>query len=737
MVVWNPFLFWEPRLSSPISSPYIPSFSLLSQEWALGKVEESVSVQGGKLTGASERLALLDKRAADSVAALEARLDALAGSLQGQVAAAAAAAAGAECKRLAELVEQGEKARGGMQSKMGEMDRTLVQLMQQVAMKAEGEAGDMPGVVAPMVAGTQADDAQYQAQQQKIAGLEEQVAQLTANSAAVTQQLQDKMDKMMEAMTARLQALEATGPTAEREASEEAQVAVAVVSVQPAGTEASHLEAAVVQLQAQVADLQARLLQQPSEVPAAAAVAAAEIVGDRDTAQLDGLVGRMEQGEARLQVQIDALAAKPAIAGEAALGPAEAEGAGAGLAAAVEELSQRLAVLEASSQQMPAASAALDAAVDPALPDEAVLGLTARLQSLESRVPAEEAQGQAVAVPAEWEGIQGQLQAVTERVQAMELNLAAMATSPPDAAAQSPPAPAEDAPPTGTPSELTAHVDALGDELHARVSELQQKMSHLLQLIVQRVKVLEVAVKGPPTDGDGRAPTPLELQGRADPPSAEEVVSLKQQMEGQQERLSAVEQQLAAVQAGGPAAAVASLPDMQRWEDEARELAARLQQLEGSINAGPLQAAPAPTETAAAAQQPGVHPELLEQRLAEVHEDGVARLQEMHDKITPVLQLLVQRVKALEAAGPGASAAASAGDSGECLKQVAEVQQEAAALSARISELDESLSNKLGSMQSKVSNVMQLLVQRVKALEGQGGGKTVSMAGSEISGEGQ
>ena len=192
---------------------------------------------------------------------------------------------------------------------------------------------------------------------------------------------------------------------------------------------------------------------------------------------------------------------------------------------------------------------------------------------------------------------------------------------------------------------------------------------------------------------------------------------------------------------GGPAAAApaaAGGPDLERWDTEVKQLSARLQELEGQVKSLPA-ASTAPAVAAAAGSiTGGVAPEQLELRLTELHEDGVARLQEMHDKITPVLQLLVQRVKALETAGPsvGGDASSSAGagtgaDAGAFQSHVAEIKEAADALSVRVSQVEEGLSEKLNTMQSKVSSVMQLLVQRVKALEARMGGRgTGSTAGS-------
>ncbi|GAX84466.1 hypothetical protein CEUSTIGMA_g11886.t1 [Chlamydomonas eustigma] len=345
------------------------------------------------------------------------------------------------------------------------------------------------------------------------------------------------------------------------------------------------------------------------------------------------------------------------------------------------------------------------------------------------------------------------LEHITNRIKALEEGTAA--SSPTSYAAEGA-APSAATAATEGAAELSLRVDSLADELHDRVTELQEKMSNLLQLIVQRVKSLEVMVNGPASAS--RAATPLELKpppGSVEVVQNPEVTSLQQQLEAVQSRLVAIESdsikvplELKIVSETSPE----QVPTQQsRLEEDVASLTVQLHELQERFKTelAAVYASAAAAAAAAAAVLPGtavadmtyqplagnaegsVHVAMVEQRLNEIREEGVSKLQDIHEKVTPVLQLLVQRVKDLETAGSTSSSAPGAGsvevatvplvDTAVIEKRMETMQKESSELSGRISAVEDSLTQKLNAMQGKVTNVMQLLVQRVKALESAAG----------------
>ena len=445
---------------------------------ALSKVEVQVASQDARLEKSSgaerqavaritalEALAETNKAASDkkltsALSALEARLDAMAASLSTQTEALSTELK--ERSSLASHMEQSDAARSALEAKVSAIDAAVSELKSDVIKRGEEATAVLKAAASDA---STVGAAHLEAQQAKISGLEALVARLTADQAAQA----EASKAALEAVMSRLAVLEQAKATAVQAPAPEAEAPVT-----------SELAETMSQLQAKVASLETKL---------EANVGAAE------------LAARVDKAEA-VQVELKA-AMEMAMAKVAEASSVPASGAipDEGTTAAVKELQQRVSTLEAPK---PSDSAA------PSL--EALSHLDSRIKALEEK--GSSATPAAVAASGEspeLSGLKATVEALGERITSLDHKMSATAVAPPAA----PPGEAGDhsaAP--GADGDLASRVNALTDELHDRVSELQDKMSHLLQLIVQRVKALEVSVGKRTTDSDGRSGTPQELQVR-------------------------------------------------------------------------------------------------------------------------------------------------------------------------------------------------------------------------------
>ena len=735
---------------------------------ALSKMEVQLGAQGlkidavrpaaekameGKLATFESRLgtaqATAGKKAAENLSALEARLDAVAASLQTEWKK--------ESKHLSEKLAHAEASQETLQAKLTVVESALGHLKEHATAWKKAPQTDASVVDRPKLDAHQGET---------IALLQHQVARLTEDNAARASQA-ELMQSKMDAVMARIMSLESTHSSHPALPSRIDSPAI--------GGDA--LVGTVALLEAKVEGIQARL---DSKKPLDISAPPSEC--NRGNADLSELSSRLERVEDMTRAATTALAAvethaleldtkvqaivsrgldaglssdpladHSALTGSvsAAITDARPSTTAAAdiskdLSAVIQELQQRLLVLESAAPQPapPQPTSPLSQELSTAspaaatFPDEAIQQLETRVKSLEVEAEAR-LTARLTVEPLDVSVFQVQLTALSEQVRALDQQLASGLPPPSEGVSQ---------PDASTPTpttDLSSRIDALGGELHDRVSELQDKTGQLLQALVQRVQALEV--KGPTGPSDGGGTPSVELTERSSPApvasdSDQRVETCILQIKELRERLMATEGSLEslAVQSS------ASVPDTKPWEGELTQLSTQVSHLQERLAAadGRLESisvhksAPIPDSQQLeveliqlstqmqdlrvrikemSAVPPGVQPDVFNQRLQEVQEEGIARLQEMHDMITPVLQLLVKRVKALESAE--SPAASSTGELVSMQQKVLELSGVVSVLPGRIEEVDENFSGKLATMQGKVSNVMQLIVQRVKALE--------------------
>ena len=733
---------------------------------ALSKMEVQLGAQGlkidavrpaaekameGKLATFESRLgtaqATAGKKAAENLSALEARLDAVAASLQTDWKT--------ESKHLSEKLAHAEASQETLQAKLTVVESALGHLKEHATAWKK----------APQTDSSVVDRPKLDAHQGETIAL--QVARLTEDNAARASQA-ELMQSKMDAMMARIMSLESTHSSHPALPSRIDSPAI--------GGDA--LVGTVALLEAKVEGIQARL---DSEKPHDISAPPSEC--NRGNADLSELSSRLERVEDMTRAATTALAAvethaleldtkvqaivsrgldaglssdpladHSALTGSvsAAITDARPSTTAAAdiskdLSAVIQELQQRLLVLESAAHQPapPQPTSPLSQELSTAspaaatFPDEAIQQLETRVKSLEVEAEAR-LTARLTVEPLDVSVFQVQLTALSEQVRALDQQLASGLPPPLEGVSQ---------PDASTPTpttDLSSRIDALGGELHDRVSELQDKTGQLLQALVQRVQALEV--KGPTGPSDGGGTPSVELTERSSPApvasdSDQRIETCILQIKELRERLMATEGSLESL----AVQSFASVPDTKPWEGELTQLSTQVSHLQERLAAadGRLESisvhksAPIPVSQQLevefiqlstqmqdlrvrikemSAVPPGVQPDVFNQRLQEVQEEGIARLQEMHDMITPVLQLLVKRVKALESAeSPAASS--STGELVSMQQKVLELSGVVSVLPGRIEEVDENFSGKLATMQGKVSNVMQLIVQRVKALE--------------------
>lgn len=712
-----------------------------------------------------------DKKATKSLSVLESRLDAIRTSLQADW--------DEERKQISVKLAETEASRVDLHTKLTEMGSVVGHLKENLITNG-AQAVTSLNNGSRLIAG-----------EESMTSLQDQLDKLKADSLSHAELMQSKMEAMM----TRILAFEASQPRPDA-------MNPSLDDYAPLGKlKEAHEQLAdnVKQLTAKVEDCQAKMLMSPQSPQERNDSGGGP---DFHFPALSDRLERAEQSGNNLQVQILELTSKVENIAASTL-PANTQAFVSDNAntaeiqevnIVIQDIQHRLGTLESSAHTL------LGASATSSIHDEAFQQLDRRVKMLEDKTDV--SQTNISSETFDLSVLRNQLMALSEKVNALDprQSVPISALSPPSdvlvtlgASPSTDQSSAASIPPSTNTSDLSVRFDELTDELHGRVSDLQDKMGHLLQLLVQRVKAIEVAssIKAQAESLNGQE---LSTESHNTPSNQifSEDAKLQQHFDLLQERLAAAE---------GTLAALASTPEANTkpWEVDVLQLSTQIQQLQERIttsderldkhllqlsdpssdskpwgvdlmqlsiqilalqerlsatndrfethSAQPNDAMPLPrsqdweVELIQLSTQmqdlksrvkeissipAGVQQDVLDQRINEVQESNVTRLQEMHDMITPVLQLLVQRVKALETSGPVATSSSSPSTeqsvSSEVRQKVMEVSDAVSGLSGRIDEVDEELSEKLETMQSKVSSVMQLLVQRVKALEASLGG---------------
>lgn len=363
-----------------------------------------------------------------------------------------------------------------------------------------------------------------------------------------------------------------------------------------------------------------------------------------------------------------------------------------------------------------------------------------------------------------------------------------------------------------TPAGVAAvEVDAKFVEVTRRVDTMQDKMSSVLKVMVERIKALEARpASSPPADGDllPHAAMPLETDARlaeitqrikaieerpalqstpvssgpvsaASPEAGAKVAEISQRMDSLQEKTSAVVkvmvERIKAIEAKAAslpptAAESASAATSSEMDAKLVGITERINAIEEkstSLQPGPLAhggaaAAPAEAEAKLAAMQQRI--DALQEKTAGAVQAMVARIKAfetnppaaahapgtdpgtvaaVQSRMDNMEAQLKDGLASVSAAAGATAAAAVAGELAAVQRSVADLQAQVqevaaagppaaaavappegsadlAAVNSRVEAMQADVAERVNALQVKISSVLQLLVQRVKALETKG-----------------